>query len=260
MAILTESEIRDLIRQPQPGMTLTVPPGTRLSPAAQDFVQHWKLEVQVGAQAPAGAGALAGESAAWDRPAAFPVQLTGETPTCSVCGMPVSIKPDHMTQLDAVHYAPKNIPRIRFRGKLDTLQGLCLLIAARAQAQACPGLAGYLDVLAAYCREMMSAEYNERPVAPLAFADVGEDEIHKATHHPEEVFGISHLTPTSQDPELLHWLNVLRCESREVELVALDAFAAGPEYRVAQPALVKAVNRFSSAVYYLELRFMAGKL
>jgi ethanolamine utilization cobalamin adenosyltransferase len=255
MAILTESEIRDLIRQPQPGMTLTVPPGTRLSPAAQDFVKQWKLEVEVGGPASEGE-----EVAKWNRAATFPVQLTGETPTCSVCGMPVSTKPDHMTQLDAVHYAPKNIPRIRFRGKLDTLQGLCLLIAARARAQACPALGEYLDVLAAYCREMMSAEYNERTVAPLEFAGADEQEIHRATHQPEEVFGISHLTPASTDPELLHWLNVLRCESREVELVALDAFAAGPDYSVAQPALVKAVNRFSSAIYYLELRFMAGKL
>jgi ethanolamine utilization cobalamin adenosyltransferase len=254
MPILTESEIRGLIRQPQPGMTLTVAPGTRLSPAAQDFVKQWNLEVQVGVLPPEQ------ESAAWDTPPDFPVELSGETPVCSVCGMPVSTKPEHMTQLDAVHYAPKNIPRIRFRGKLDTLQGLCLLIGARARAQACPGLAEYLDMLAAYCREMMSAEYNNRPVAPLTFGDVGEDMIHKATHNPEGVFGIPHLTPTSKDPELLHWLNVLRCESREVELVALDAFATSPDYHIAQPALVKAVNRFSSAVYYLELRYMAGKL
>ncbi len=254
MPILTESQIRDLIRQPQPGMTLTVAPGTRLSPAAQDFVNHWKLEVQVGTPP------TEDEPAVWDKPAAFPVQVTGETPICSVCGMPVSIKPEHMTQLDAVHYAPKNIPRIRLRGKLDTLQGLCLLIGARARAQGCPALAEYLDTLAAYCREMMSAEYNDRPVASLALGDVDENEIHKATHEPEEVLGIPHLVPTSHDPELLHWLNVLRCESREVELVALDAFASGPDYRVAQPALVRAVNRFSSAVYYVELRYMAGKL
>lgn len=252
MAILTESEIRDLIRQPQPGMTLTVPPGTRLSPSAQDFVKHWKLELRFGVPER--------EHAAWDKPAEFPVELTGETPACSVCGMPVSVKPEHLTQLDASHFAPKNIPRIRFRGKIDTLQSLCLLAAARAKALSCPALADYLDILAAYCREIMSAEYNERPVAPLTLAGVDEEAIHKATHHPEETFGIPHVIPTSSDPELLHWLNVLRCESREVELIALDAFAAAPDYRVVQPALVRAVNRFSSAVYYLELRYVAGKL
>ena len=253
MAILTESEIRDLIRQPQPGMTLTVPPGTRLSPAAQDFVKHWKLELQFGAPAAEGA------STGWDKPASFPVQLSGETPTCSVCGMPVSAKPEYMTQLDATRFAPKNIPRIRFRGKIDTLQSLCLLIASRARALDRPELAARLDTLAAYCREMMSAEYNERPVAPLVFADADEEAIHKATHQPEEAFGIPHVVPASTDPELLHWLNVLRCESREVELVALDAFVPAPEYRVAQPSIVTAVNRFSSAVYYLALGFMAGR-
>ena len=255
MAILTESEIRDLIRQPQPGMTLTVPPGTRLSPAAQDFVKHWRLELQYG-PAPVEGEAPGG----WEKPATFPVQLTGETPTCSVCGMPVSAKPEHMTQLDAGRFAPKNITRIRFRGKMDTLQSRCLLIAARARALASPELAARLDTLAAYCREIMSAEYNERAVAPLAFGSVDEEAIHKATHHPEESFGIPHVTPTSTDPELLHWLNALRCESREVELVALDAFASVPDYRVVQPSLVRAINRFSSAVYYLELGLMSGKL
>lgn len=254
MAILTESDIRDLIRIPQEGMTLTVPPGTRLSPAAQDFVKHWKIEVTSASTVDEV------EAAGWEKPAGFPVQLTGETPTCSVCGMPVGTKPEHMTQLDAAHYAPKNIPRIRFRGKIDTLQSLCLLIASRARELAHPTLAARLDTLAAYCREVMSAEYNDRPVANLAFADADEEAIHRATHNPEQAFGIPHVTPNSEHPELLHWLNVLRCESREVELVALDAFASAPEYRVAQPALVRAINRFSSAVYYLELGFVAGKM
>lgn len=262
MAILTETEIRDIIRRPQPGMTLTVPPGTRLSPAAQDFVKQWQLELVESAPAPdpeGAAGAADAHRAGWEKPASFPVELSGETPTCSVCGTPMSVKPDHMTQLDRMRYAPKNIPRIRFRGKLDSLQALCLLIAARARERDCPGLAAHLETLAAYCREMMSAEYNERPVAPLSFGEVDEAAIHQATHDPQSAFGIPHVMPSGDDPELLHWLNVLRCESREVELVALDAFAPAPTYNVAQPTLVRAVNRFSSAVYYLELGFMAGK-
>lgn len=254
MAIMTESELRELLRQPQPGVTLTVPPGTRFSPAAQDFIKQWQLEV-VFSEGAAGSPApnSAGSRPAWDRPAEFPVKMEGPLPTCATCGMPVTSKPEHLTQVNAEHFAPKNIPRIRFRGKMDTLHALVLLVGAQARAAQRPDLAAHLETLAAYCREIMSAEYNERPVAPLTLAGVDEEALHKATHHPEETLGVSHVLPQAGDMPLLLWLNYLRCQARETELSALDAFAAGPEYRVANPSLVKAVNRLSSAVYYLEL-------
>lgn len=263
MAIMTEAELRELIRQPQPGLTLTVPPGTRFSPAAQDFIKHWQLDVVFaeGAQIPLTGSAAAGNGnrPAWDRAAEFPVKVEGTPPICTTCGMSVTIKPEHLTQLDAEHFAPKNVPRIRFRGKVDTLHGLMLLVGAQARAANRLDLAGHLDSLAAYCREIMSAEYNERPAAPLTLAGLDEETLHKATHHPDETLGLPHITPGSGDPALLLWLNYLRCLARETELTALDAFAAGPEYRMTNPSLVKAVNRLSSAIYYLELLFKAGK-
>ncbi len=256
MMIMTESELRDLFRHPQLGATLTVPPGTRFSPAAQDFIKDWQLNIvySEGAQA----APADGQRPAWDKAAEFPVQREGDLPTCTTCGMPVTSKPEHLTQLDAEHFAPKNIPRIRFRGRMDTLHGLVLLVGAQARAAERPDIAGHLDTIAAYCREIMSAEYNERPVAPLTLAGVDEEALHKATHHPEEALGVPHIVPGADDPPLLLWLNYLRSVAREAELTALDAFAAGPTYRVTHPTLVKAVNRLSSAVYYLELLWKAG--
>ncbi len=257
MAIMTETELRERIRQPQPGMTLPVPPGTRFSPAAQDFIKHWQLEVVV-AETPPPAAEAAEARPAWDRGAEFPINTTGPLPTCTTCGMPVTAKPEHLTQLDAEHFAPKTSPRIRFRGKMDTLHALVLLVGAQAREAKRTDLAGHLDTLAAYCREMMSAEYHERPVAPLTLAGVDEETLHEATHHPDAVLKVSHILPGAGDPALLLWLNYLRCQARETEIAALDAFAAGPEYRVTQPSLLKAVNRLSSAVYYLELLYKVG--
>jgi len=257
MAIMTEAELRDLIRQPRAGMTVTVPPGTRFSPSAQDFIKHWQLEIVYSAGAPLPPPAPAAPPA-WERPAAFPFQTSGPLPTCAVCGMPVTAKPEHLTQLDAEHFAPKNIPRIRFRGQLDTLHGLVLLVGAQARSAQRPELAGHLETLAAYCRELMSAEYNERPVAPLQLAGLDEEALHKATHHPQATLGVGHVIPDSGSPPLLLWLNYLRCLARETELAALDAFVTGPEYRVTRPDLIKAVNRLSSAIYYLELLLVKG--
>ena len=57
MAIVTEVEIRALVKQPRPGITLSVPPATRFSPGAHDFINTWKVEVlfEVDAQVTSGA-------------------------------------------------------------------------------------------------------------------------------------------------------------------------------------------------------------
>ncbi|MCC7354148.1 MAG: hypothetical protein IT330_10360 [Anaerolineae bacterium] len=46
MAIVTEVEIRAQVKQPRPGITLSVPPDTRFSPGARDFINTWKVEVR----------------------------------------------------------------------------------------------------------------------------------------------------------------------------------------------------------------------
>lgn len=259
---MTEAQLRERIRQPQTGMNVRVPARTRFTPAAQDFVKQWRLNVTWGEELPAAAPdaserLAADQQPAWDRAVEFPVKLEGALPTCSTCGMPVKSKPEHLTQLNADHFAPKNTPRIRLRGKLDTLHALVLLAGSQARAAQRPDLAAHLETLAAYCREIVSAEYNERAAAPLVLAGVDEETLHKATHHPDTAFGIAHILPDTQDAPLLLWLNYLRCAAREAEIAALDAFTDA-ENRVTQPSLVKAANRLSSAVYYLELLLKAG--
>ena len=91
-----------------------------------------------------------------------------------------------------------------------------------------------------------------RPVAPLTLLGKSEEELHQISHWPDRHLGIQHIVPGPEDHEMLHWLNVLRTQAREVEVVALEA---GP---IAN--LPKAFNRFSSAVYVLELYWKAGKL
>ncbi len=265
MPIITETQLRDQIRQPQQGMTITLPKDTRFSPSAMDFIKHWKIEVVHGEDELAASAEESvavdgsGEKPGWDKPATFPVVLTGDLPRCTTCGMPVKSKPEHMTQLDASHFSPKNTPRIRFRGKMDTLHALFLLVLARAKASNLPGLAERLDTLAAYCREMISAEYHHRRVEPLVMGGLSEEEMHKATHDPEAVVGVGHVIPGPDDPEILHWLNLLRCQVRETEIAVLDVFSPHGDFPL-EADLVRAVNRLSNAVYYLSLLFVAKKL
>ncbi|MFP4235858.1 MAG: hypothetical protein ACLFUG_13160, partial [Nitriliruptoraceae bacterium] len=266
--------------------------GARLTPAATDLVRAWDLEVVrdpvQGGPAQGGPGdpgqpagpAVGGRDAglvgtggtavaprpdhghgsedrpAWDRPGRFPVVLEGEVPRCVTCGGAVREKPSHLTQLDATRFTPKTDPRIRLRGRFDTLHALTLVTAARARADGWEALGDDLDTLAAYCRELLAAEYHGRCPGPVAVAGLDEDTIHHASHHPEEAVGLPHLVPDGTHPEVLHWLNLLRCQVREAEVLVLDAYPPGSS-EVAD-ALAHAVNRLSSAVYVLELRTAAG--
>jgi ethanolamine utilization cobalamin adenosyltransferase len=255
--VITEAELREMWRDGRHPLPV-FPPGTRFSPAAQDFLKAHGLEVRFADPAPPD---LSG-APAWDNPGAFPVVLTGPAPVCVTCGQPLPHKPDHLTQLDAAHFGPKTDPRVRLRGRIDSLHALALLAAAEARRYQLPALAGHLGTLAAYCRELQSAEYHGRAAAPLAVAGYSEADLHDLSHHPDRHLGLAHLVPGVQDHAILHWLNLLRAYAREVEIEALEIYAPQPAAPAAEPgaSLVRGLNRLSSAVYVLELLFKTGRL
>jgi len=253
MSVITESELRELWQNGR-GQLPPFPPGTHFSASALDFLKTNRVEVRYET-------APAVQNADWDKPGSFPVVLTGPAPVCSECGQPLHTKPEHLTQIDAGHFAPKTSPRLVFRGRVDSLSALTMLTASVARRFELPELARQLDTLTAYCREIISAEYNLRPAAALTLLGKSEAELHEISHWPDKHLGLPHLVPGAHEHEILHWLNVLRSQAREVEIVALQAFP--PD--ALDPAgvgvsLARALNRFSSAVYVLELYFQAGKL
>lgn len=238
---MTEVALREQLRHPTRGAVVSVPAGAVLSPSARDFVYHWRLQVQ---QAPA-----IPVAPDWDRSSAF----TFDPAPCEGAG---EGKPDHMTQLHSGHLAPKTHPRIRLRGRLDSLQALALLAGHHARAAGADGTADRLDTIAAYIRELLAAEYQRRPAGALFIDGHDEQSIHRATHDPRDALGVDHLAPASADGAVLLWCNWLRARVREVELAALDAFPDldDPTGR----SLVHALNRLSSAVYWVELAHVAA--
>lgn len=250
--VITESELRELWRDGKNPLP-PFPAGATFTPSALDFLKSHNLQPQFETQSqPPGQAQPAGKPA-WDRPGEFPVVLTGPIPVCIECGQPLRHKPEHMTQLDAGHFAPKTDPRIKLRGQVDMLHALVMLVAAEAREKNLPQLASHLDTLAAYCREIQSADYNNRPVADLLLAGKTAKEIHAISHHPDQYLGIPHLVPGPADPAILHWLNYLRAVARQVEILALEVYPPPGREDLAQ-----ALNRFSSGVYYLELLFRSG--
>ena len=251
--IVTEAKLREGLRQPRRGAEVVIPRGASLSPAARDFVVHWQLEL-VEQDAPAGSAQLADVPADrpdWDREGAFTVARDGEPPRCTSCGSVVTEKPDGLTQLNACHYAAKTHPRIRLRGRLDSLQAGVLLAGHRARAEGEVHVAAMLDTLAAYVRELLAAEYGERSAAPLELAGLDDAALRTATHDPASALGIPHLVPSADDALLALELNALRCAAREAELIALDAFPN--PHDPSGGSITHGLNRLSSAVYYVAL-------
>lgn len=267
--MITEAELRDQLRRPSEGATIVVPAGARLTPSAEDFVNQWSLVLVTEDEQPAGAEPVAETKAAaqpssapaapasdWDKASAFPVDFSGEIPTCTCCGMSVTKKASHLTQLNAHHFAPKTHPRIKLRGRVDSLHALVLLIQRLAKQSDEPELARDLGTIAAYCRELTSAEYNERPVAELRLQTWDAEAIHDVTHDPKGTIGIEHLTIDENEPELQHWLNMARSSSREIEIAAMETFP-GVDHPYGA-SICHAFNRLSSTFYFLQLRMKAG--
>ncbi len=260
MTVITEAELREMWQGGR-GTIAPLPRDARFTPSAKDFINQWGITITFEdeiAPPPPTSTEPAADAPAWDKPGAFPVRLTGDVPVCSVCGQPLAHKPPHLSQVDAEHFAPKTSPRFLFRGKMDTLHAQVLLATAQARRYNFPELAAQLDSLAAYCREITSAEYHGRTVSPLTLGGKTEADIHDVTHHPQKYLGIEHIVPGATDHEMLLVLNLLRAQSREAELTAVHTFTDA-DGQPTRPDLIQALNRFSSAIYYLELLFVAGK-
>lgn len=252
MTVVTESQLREQLRCPVVGAQVTVPAGSRLSPSAADFVAQWQLVVVDDQPAACSESARQG----WDTPSVFPVQPVHH-PRCITCGGEITSKTSALTQLDDHHFALKTHPRIELRGKLDSLHAMVLLVQRIAHDCDASGTEADLGTLAAYCRELLSSEYHERPCAQLSMDGVSEDEMHRATHDPKRALGIDHLTIDSTEPVLQHWLNVLRTQTRELEIAALRTFGDLP--RPHEATICHGLNRLSSAFYFIALHLKAGR-
>jgi ethanolamine utilization cobalamin adenosyltransferase len=257
--IVTEAALREQLRHPRHGATVHVPAGAVLSPSARDFVGQWDLLLEedghASTAAPPTGAPPTGARPAWDTPSAFTFDPDAGT-TCITCGTPVEHKPEHVTQLDACHMAPKSHPRIRLRSALDTLQATVLLAAHRARDAEAEETATRLDSLAAYIRELLAAEYQERPAAPLTLDGLDDAALRAATHDPRGTLGVDHLTPASTDPDILLWCNLVRASSRDVEVLAVTTYP-NPHDPVGA-SLVHGLNRFSSAAYWVALAHAAA--
>lgn len=255
-AFITESWLRDNFSL-TPGTEVHLPASGRLTPAARAMLDERRIRVKYVDEA----GRTYLESGAAEAETGTNLvqvhPLTGsdqrETAACQLCGQAVAHKPDALTHLDSQTLVPKNDPRIRLRGKLDS----AIAYAVWAQAELDPReresiLAGWLADVRSGLGNVLRAEVTGEYLAPVRMGDLDEEAIHRLSHDPLHYFGHDHIVPEASQGTTLARLNLLRVQIREAEVAAADVYI-DREFNVLRPDLMQALNRLGSAVYVLML-------
>ena len=157
-------------------------------------------------------------------------------------------KPEHMTHLNAEILVPKTHPRIRFRGKMDTLEAellLCQLVKKELEVP--------VGEVLALARQILRCDVLEEPLRWERLCGLTEEEQRKRSHFPQEYYGQPHFMPGLGDGGAVLQLNRARCAAREAELAGADAFSdrAGNPTR---PDILRSLNRMSSMLYILMIQ------
>ncbi|HEY3423420.1 MAG TPA: phosphate propanoyltransferase [Negativicutes bacterium] len=214
--------------------TITIPPGSIITPSARDFLRAQGIQVQ-----------HKGEIVLNQKPENNSTQelkplLNQKTPS----------KPEHMTHLRGKELILKNHPVIAWRGQLDQFD--CELVETQTLLLKAgeSKLAKQLEEVALFAQKIMVAEVREQSIEFGTLFGWKEDQIREMSHHPDKYFGIPHTAMSYQDGWIVARLNRLRSKIREVELYANRAFT-DKGGTCSRPDIILLLNRLSSLFYVL---------
>lgn len=197
--------------------------GDQLTSTARDYLRRERIEILPGSQA---------------RPERYRLLSGGYAEE----------KPEHMTHLNGEVLVPKTHPRIRFRGKMDTLEAELIL------CQRIPGAPeGALGEILDFARKILRCDVLEEPLQQDTLCGLTQDEQRERSHMPQDYYGQPHFMPQASDGSVIAGLNRARCFAREAELAAVEAFS-DREGNPVREDIPKALNRMSSMLYLLMIQ------
>ena len=253
MKVITEIELRDLYqKQPFDCYKLEYP--DKLTPAAYQFLTERRIEIteinHKNSDKPASKEKKERQS---------PEVKASETGYLIVdTGKHVTEKPEEYTHLKGRNLVPKNHKRIKFRGKLDSLQASLIALIIEIESSGHKTLSEDMSKILDYLRKILRAEVLEEQLELITFNGWNDAEIRDRSHHPDKYFGIKHFMPEPKFGKLMAALNQLRTQVRELEILAVDAFLFEKENRVERQDILLALNRLSSLVYIVMCQYLGG--
>lgn len=197
--------------------------GDQLTSTARDFLRRERIEILPGSQA---------------RPERYRLLSGGYAEE----------KPEHMTHLNGEVLVPKTHPRIRFRGKMDTLEAeliLCQLVPGAPE--------GALGEILDLSRKILRCDVLEEPLRQDTLCGLTQEEQRGRSHMPQDYYGQPHFMPQASDGSVIAGLNRARCFAREAELAAVEAFS-NRDGNLIREDIPEALNRMSSMLYLLMIQ------
>nr|MBQ8244447.1 ATP-binding protein [Oscillospiraceae bacterium] len=226
--LYNEEAVRANIRNREGKRVFYLGRGDQLTSGARDWLNRERIEIRPGEEARVGQYRLL--SGGW-----------------------TTEKPEHMTHLNAETLVPKTHPRIRFRGKMDTLEAE-LILCQQADGKLTEPVGQILDL----ARRILRCDVLEEPLKAQTLCGLTEEEQRKRSHFPQEYYGQPHFMPSAADGPVVSRLNRARCAAREAELAAVEAFC-DREGNPTRMDLLRAMNRMSSMLYILMIQEKSGK-
>ncbi len=165
-------------------------------------------------------------------------------------------KPEHMTHLRGNLLIPKTDARIALRGQLDSLMALLISLQCDSEQLGCHLLTLDLGDLLECVRQILGAEVKEVPLDTTKILGLDTDMLRYQSHNVKKYFGIDHPIPDYTMGKTAASINLLRTKVRETELAAARAFMT-PD-GIEREDIIRQLNRLSSAVYIIFLRWLTG--
>ena len=222
--LYTEEMVRQNLRNREGKRVFYLGKGDTLTPGARDWLGRERVEIL---------------SADLAKPDCYRL----------LSGAVLTEKPEHMTHLCGNVLVLKTHPRIRFRGKMDTLEGELHWCALHADGQMRKNLEEILHL----ARVLIRCDVLEEPVPEEKLCGLTVQELRSHSHRPQDYYGQTHFMPEVGDGERILRLNRCRCAARETELAAAAAFT-DENGNAVRTDILRALNRMSSMLYILMIQ------
>lgn len=245
MAVLTEQMLRRLVRENK-SKKISISPNTVLTPSAREYINDQALIIdqevteEVEEKAPVEEKHLRQDQK--NLPVSYPYRFYGSEARFKE-------KPEEMTALYGQELVYKDYPRIRFRGKVDSLEAEILVTIGELKSTAKEEVLQGLVEIYQYVRQLLKAEVTGEQLQDLLLLGKDADEIREITHSPQKYFNRGHFILEGEEKMETLRINRLRAKVREVEVEAIEPFSRIPGQE--RKDVLKALNRLSSAFYYL---------
>ena len=193
MALYTEAAVRANLRNREGRRVFYLASGDHLTPGARDFLRDNHIEI-------------------------LPPEAAKPQVYKTLQGAELREKPEHMTHLDAQVLVPKDHPRIRFRGCVDSLEADLLLAQREAHDEGYRAICKDLGDALEFARQALRRDVLNEPMEPMRLGGLDPAELRARSHTPQKYYNQPHFMPDHTQSRTLLTINRARTTTRAAEL------------------------------------------